>query len=56
MLNWITTLIGGDYNKKQLQQMRPIVTEINEWFAKYETLSDEEIKAKTPEFKERITK
>jgi len=34
----------------------PIVTKINERYASYESLSDDEIKAKTPEFKERLTK
>jgi preprotein translocase subunit SecA len=34
----------------------PIVTKINEWYASYDALSDDEIKAKTPEFKERLTK
>ncbi len=34
----------------------PIVTKINEWYASYDVLSDDEVKAKTPEFKERLTK
>ena len=34
----------------------PIVIKINEWYASYDALSDDEIKAKTPEFKERLTK
>lgn len=36
--------------------MMPIVTKINEWYASYDVLSDDEVKAKTPEFKERLTK
>jgi preprotein translocase subunit SecA len=32
------------------------VNKINERYDKFETLSDDEIKAKTPEFKERLTK
>lgn len=34
----------------------PIVTKINERYDSYESLSDDEIKAKTPEFKERLAK
>ena len=34
----------------------PIVTKINERYDSYESLSDDAIKAKTPEFKERLTK
>jgi preprotein translocase subunit SecA len=32
------------------------VNKINERYEKFETLSDDEIKAKTPEFKERLNK
>lgn len=34
----------------------PIVTKINERYDSYESLSDDEIKAKTPEFKDRLIK
>jgi len=34
----------------------PIVTKINERYDSYESLSDDEVKAKTPEFKERLNK
>ena len=53
MLGRLTSLLGGDYNQKQLKKITPLVVKINEWNAKFETLTDEEIKNKTPEFKER---
>jgi len=53
MLGRLTSLLGGDYNQKQLKKIDPIVRDINEWYGKFETLTDEEIKNKTPEFKER---
>ena len=34
----------------------PIVTKINERYDSYESLSDDEIKAKTQEFKDRLSK
>jgi preprotein translocase subunit SecA len=34
----------------------PLVTKINERYDSYASLSDDEIKAKTPEFKERLAK
>lgn len=34
----------------------PLVDMINERYQEFDTLSDDEIKAKTPEFKERLTK
>jgi preprotein translocase subunit SecA len=46
--------IFGDKQTKDLKKLWPIVDEINEEYEKIKNLSDEELKAKTPEFKERI--
>ncbi len=56
MFNRLTNLIWWDYNQKQINTLRPIVNQINERYDKFEWLSDEEIKAKTNEFKERLNK
>ena len=56
MFDRLTGLIWGDYNQKQINTLRPIVTKINQRYDKFETLSDDEIKAKTPEFRERLSK
>ena len=56
MFNRLTNLIWWDYNQKQINTLRPIVNKINERYDKFEWLSDEEIKAKTNEFKERLNK
>ena len=56
MLDWILNFIGGDYNQKQIDAILPLVKEINHYYADYDSLSDDEIKAKTPEFKERLEK
>ena len=56
MFNRLTDLIGGDYNQKQINTLWPIVNKINDRYNKFESLSDEEIKAKTLEFKERLNK
>ncbi|MBR7037231.1 hypothetical protein IKI14_05265 [bacterium] len=39
-----------------MNTLRPIVKKINDRYDKYENLSDDEIKAKTSEFKERLSK
>ncbi|MBQ5945084.1 hypothetical protein IJL65_01440 [bacterium] len=39
-----------------MNTLRPIVKKINDRYDKFETLSDDELKAKTPEFKERLEK
>ena len=56
MLKRLTNLIWWDYNQKQINTLLPIVTKINERYDKFESLSDDELKAKTPEFKERLSK
>ncbi|MBN1190511.1 MAG: preprotein translocase subunit SecA [Dehalococcoidales bacterium] len=43
-----------DSNEKEIDRLRPVVEKINSLEADYERLSDEELKAKTEEFKERI--
>ena len=54
MIDWILNFIGWDYNKKQIDTILPIVTQINHFYADFDKLSDEEIKAKTEEFKKRL--
>lgn len=53
MLNWLTSLIWGDYNQKQLNQITPQIAQINERYGKFETLTDEEVQSKTEEFQNR---
>ena len=50
------TKIFGSRNQRLLKQYQKIVREINALEPKYETLSDEQLKAKTPEFKDRLAK
>ncbi len=52
----IINKIAGDYNEKQLKQIAPLIDQINNFYEERHTLSDEQIKAKTQEFKERIAK
>ena len=47
--------IFGDKNTKDVKILSPVVDEINQEYEKLKGLSDEELKAKTPEFKERIS-
>ena len=56
MLDWIMNFIGWDYNQKQIDAILPIVKQINHLYSEYDSLSDDEIKAKTEEFKARIEK
>lgn len=53
MLNVIKKLFGDKYAKR-IKDLWPIVDEINEEYKKLVNLSDDELKAKTAEFKEKI--
>jgi preprotein translocase subunit SecA len=55
MLKSFVKLFGGDPNKKTIEEIRPIADEINALEAEFEALSDEALRAKTDEFRERIT-
>ncbi|MBT8386412.1 MAG: preprotein translocase subunit SecA, partial [Ignavibacteria bacterium] len=46
--------IFGDKHEKNIKYLWPIVEEINEEYKKIKDLSDEQLKAKTAEFKEKI--
>jgi preprotein translocase subunit SecA len=56
VFNWILEKIAGSYNERQLKKYEPKIKRINELFEEYDKLSDEELKAKTQEFKERLQK
>lgn len=54
VVNRILNKIAWDYNQRQINKILPLIAKINEHFEKYNSLSDEELRAKTPEFKERL--
>ncbi len=51
MFKWLGGLI--DSNEKELKRLQPFVDEINELESEFERLSDDELRAKTEEFKAR---
>lgn len=53
MLNIIKKIVGSKQDR-DVKVLKPIVEEINSFFNEFDKLSDEEIKAKTNEFKEII--
>ena len=48
--------IFGDYSTKEIKRIKPIVDKILSLEEEYAALSDADLKAKTPEFKERLAK
>jgi len=56
VFTWILEKIAWSYNERQLSKYASKISKINELYEKYNELSDEELKNKTNEFKERLIK
>jgi preprotein translocase subunit SecA len=56
MFNWILKKIIGSKNQRELRRMLPIVKQINEIEVGLQSLSDEALRAKTLEWKDRLSK
>ncbi len=54
MVKSIIEKVIGSYSDRELKRIMPIVDEIEEMEPKIKPLSDEQLKAKTPEFKKRL--
>ena len=54
MLGIISKLFGGSKSEKDVQKLKPIVEKINEFFQQYQSLSNDELRNKTQEFRLRI--
>ncbi len=51
----LLSLIFGDQNEKYIKTLSPLVEKINEYEKQISTLTDEQLKSKTIEFKNRLT-
>lgn len=54
MLGIISKLFGGNKSDKDVKKIMPQVQKINEYFAAYASLSNDELRGKTTEFRQRI--
>src|SRR3989442_2766928 len=48
------TLLGTNYNEKELKKLWPLALQANEWEGEISALSNEALAAKTPEFRKRL--
>ena len=53
MMDWIKRIVGTK-NDREIKRIRPFVDDINKLEPDYQRLSDEDLKAKTEQFKKRI--
>ena len=55
MIGIISKLFGGSKSEKDVKKIAPEVQKINQFFAEYQSLNNDELRNKTQEFKARIT-
>jgi preprotein translocase subunit SecA len=55
-MNLLLKAIFGTRNEREIKRFKPIVDKINEFERAYQSLSDDQLRAKTHEFKERVSK
>lgn len=56
MVSWVIKKILGTKNQREVRKLHPLVAVINQFEQDYQSLSDEQLRAKTQEFKERYAK
>jgi preprotein translocase subunit SecA len=54
MLGFISKLFGGSKSEKDVKKIEPYVGKINQFFNAYQSLSNDELRSKTQEFRQRI--
>ena len=56
MIQWFVKKVLGSKNQREVKRLWPIVQKINAIEAEYQSLMDEQLVAKTTQFKERVGK
>src|SRR5271156_5741674 len=55
MINWILKKIGGSKNQREIKRMRPAVDLINKFDEEFKILSDDQLRAKTAQWKAELS-
>lgn len=54
MLKFISKILGGNKSEKDVKQINPLIPVINRHFEEYQSLTNDQLRNKTTEFKQRI--
>lgn len=54
MLGFFSKMFGGSKSEKDIKQIYPLVEKINQHFTSYQSLSNDQLRQKTQEFRQRI--
>lgn len=55
MIGTLSKIFGGNKSEKDVKKILPVVNKVNQFFTAYANLSNDELRAKTAEFRQRIT-
>jgi preprotein translocase subunit SecA len=56
MLNTLLAKVIGTQNEREMKRLRPLVAQINELEAGIRPLSDQDLKARTAQYRERVSR
>src|SRR6185295_11757708 len=54
MLGFLSKLLGGNKSEKDVKKIVPYVAQINQFFTQYQSLSNDQLRNNTLEFRKRI--
>jgi preprotein translocase subunit SecA len=54
MIGFLSKIFGGSKSDKDVKKIQPLVTEINRYYNEYQSLSNDQLRNKTQEFRSRI--
>lgn len=54
MLGFLSKMFGGSKSEKDIKTIEPLVAAVNQHFASYQSISNDELRGKTVEFRQRI--
>lgn len=54
MFGFVSKIFGGSKSDKDVKKIQPIIQKVNTYFNQYQSLNNDELRAKTNEFKQRI--
>ena len=55
MFGFLSKLLGGNKSEKDVKKIQPYVAQVNQYFQQYSSLTNDELRHKTVEFRARIT-
>jgi len=54
MIGFLSKIFGGSKSDKDVKRIQPVVAEVNKFYDQYQTLTNDQLRDKTQEFRSRI--